>query len=95
MEWIKITLSGGRMFSCPLNKWLDSGEDAGEGKPSWAIECHKSGRNVINKNRANQSIVNADGSLEECSNEETSITPTASPSTFPGAYCGEIYNQKL
>ena len=47
VEWIKITLSGGRMFFCPVEKWFDSGPDAGPGKPSWTIDCHKSGRQVI------------------------------------------------
>ena len=56
VEWIKISLSSGRIFFCPLNKWLDSGPDAAPGKPSWTVDCIKSGRIVINENKANQSM---------------------------------------
>ena len=45
VEWIKITLSGGRMFSCPLNNWLDSGVGAA-GPSTLTADCHKSGRIV-------------------------------------------------
>ena len=55
VEWIKITLSGGRMFICPVEKWLDSGEGA-LGPPTLTVDCHKSGRNVINKNKGNNSL---------------------------------------
>ena len=89
------------MFSCPLNKWLDSGEDADPGKPSWTVDCYKSGRKVIYykaskqaKIKGNRSFI-TDESLKECSNEETSVTPTANPSSSSGAYTGEIYHQNL
>jgi len=55
VEWINITLSGGRMFSCPLNKWLDSGVEAA-GPSTLTADCHKSSRIVINENKANQSM---------------------------------------
>ena len=56
MEWIKISLNSGRIFFCPLNKWLDSGDDAAPGKPTWTVDCHKSGIILIKENKADQSM---------------------------------------
>ena len=89
------------MFFCPVDKWFDSGPDADPGKPSWTVDCHKSGIKVIYykaskqaKIKGNQSFI-TDESLKECSNKETSVTPTANPSSSSGAYTGEIYHQNL
>ena len=38
MEWIMLTLSNGSIFSCPLNGWLDFGEEAA-GPPNRTVTC--------------------------------------------------------
>ena len=45
MEWIKLTLSSGTTFSCPVNGWLDSGPDAA-GPHNRTVDCHDTGKKV-------------------------------------------------
>ena len=43
MEWIKLIIRSGTIFSCDVDGWLDSGPGA-VGPPTRTVECHKSGR---------------------------------------------------
>ena len=45
MEWIKLTLSSGTSFSCPVNGWLDSGPDAA-GPHNRTVDCRETGKKV-------------------------------------------------
>ena len=38
VEWMRITMSTGEVFSCPFGGWLDNGSDAG-GPGSRTVSC--------------------------------------------------------
>ena len=42
MEWMRITMSTGEVFSCPVDGWLDNGPSAA-GPGSLTVSCASSG----------------------------------------------------
>ena len=71
MVWIKLTLSSGTIFSCPVDGWLDSGLEAA-GPTTRIVDCYKSG--VVDVNKEISMI--SDDSVEECPFSETSPSGT-------------------